>query len=266
MKKVLVYVLGLFLVSLALSTMTAQGNGEIQVTLLYDNYVATEGVQSDWGFSCLIEGTEKTILFDAGTKLDVFLHNTKALNVDTKGVEIVVISHEHGDHTGALEYILSTNENVPVYHPISFSKAFVNSVEKAKGGSIPVTEPVEIAKNVFLTGELGDEIEETSLILKTGEGLVVITGCSHPGIVKILEKTKEIFDEDIYMVFGGFHLMNHSDEAVQGIIRRFRALGVLKCGATHCTGDRQIELFRKAYGEDFVSMGVGKVVKFKSHP
>lgn len=264
MKKVLVSVVFFSVVSLALSTMTAQGNGEIQVTLLYDNTVAAEGVQPDWGFSCLIAGTEKTILFDAGTKLDVFLHNTKTLKVDTKGVESVVISHEHGDHTGALEYILSTNANVSVYHPISFSKAFVNSVEKAKGESIPVTEPLEIAENVFLTGEVGDEIKETSLILKTGEGLVVITGCAHPGIVEILEKTKEILDEDIYMVFGGFHLMNHSDEAVQGIIRRFKDLGVRKCGATHCTGDRQIELFRKAYGKDFVSLGVGKVLKFKA--
>jgi 7,8-dihydropterin-6-yl-methyl-4-(beta-D-ribofuranosyl)aminobenzene 5'-phosphate synthase len=264
MRKFLISVGGLLAIFLFLPTMAAQGNGEIQVTLLYDNTVATEGVQSDWGFSCLIEGTEKTILFDAGTKLDVFLHNTKTLNVDTKGVESVVISHEHGDHTGALEYIMSINRNVSVYHPISFSKAFVNSVEQAKGESIPVTEPVEIAKNVFLTGELGDEIKETSLILKTGEGLVVITGCAHPGIVEILEKTKEIFDEDIYMIFGGFHLMNHSDEAVQDIISRLRALGVRKCGATHCTGDRQIELFRKAYGEDFVSIGVGKVVKFKS--
>lgn len=97
-----------------------------------------------------------------------------------------------------------------MYHPTSFSKAFVNTVEK-KGESIPVVQPVEILKDVYLTEELGDEIEETSLILKTAEGLVVITGCSHPGIDKILEKTKEILDEDIYMVFGGFHVMNQSD-------------------------------------------------------
>jgi 7,8-dihydropterin-6-yl-methyl-4-(beta-D-ribofuranosyl)aminobenzene 5'-phosphate synthase len=58
--------------------------------------------------------------------------------------------------------------------------------------------------------------------------------------------------------------MNHSDEAVRGIISRFRDLGVRKCGPTHCTGERQIQLFRKAYGENFVSMGVGKVVTFKS--
>jgi 7,8-dihydropterin-6-yl-methyl-4-(beta-D-ribofuranosyl)aminobenzene 5'-phosphate synthase len=244
--------------------MTAQGNGEIKVTILYDNTVATEGTQADWGFSCLIEGTEKRILFDAGTKLDVFLHNTKTLNVATNGVEAVVISHEHGDHTGALEYILSKNSNVPVYHPISFSKEFVNSVEEGKGKSIPVKEPVEIAKNVYLTGELGTEIAETALILKTGEGPVVITGCSHPGIVKIVEKAKEILNEDIYMVLGGFHLMNHSDEAIESIISRFKDMGVRKCGATHCTGDKQIELFRKAFGDDFVSMGVGKVVTLKS--
>jgi 7,8-dihydropterin-6-yl-methyl-4-(beta-D-ribofuranosyl)aminobenzene 5'-phosphate synthase len=81
-----------------------------------------------------------------------------------------------------------------------------------------------------------------------------------------LERTKEIFDQDIYMVFGGFHLMNHSDDAVREIISRFKALGVKKCGATHCTGDRPIDLFRKAYGDDFVSLGVGKVLTFTSLP
>jgi 7,8-dihydropterin-6-yl-methyl-4-(beta-D-ribofuranosyl)aminobenzene 5'-phosphate synthase len=181
-------------------------------------------------------------------------------------VELVVISHEHGDHTGGLERILKQNAGVSVYHPISFSKDFVESVHKAKAKAVPVKEPVEICKNVFLIGEMGDEIKETSIVLKTGEGLVLATGCSHPGIVKILEKTKEIFDEDIYMVFGGFHLMNHSAEAVQDIINRFKALSVQKCGATHCTGDEQIELFRKGYGDDFVSLGVGKVLTFKSLP
>jgi 7,8-dihydropterin-6-yl-methyl-4-(beta-D-ribofuranosyl)aminobenzene 5'-phosphate synthase len=266
MKAAFVSSFGPLAIALVSTATTALENGKIQATILYDNYVAAEDVQSDWGFSCLIEGTEKTILFDAGAKLDVFLQNTKTLNVDTRAVDIVIISHEHGDHTGALEHILSTNRNVSVYHPISFSEEFVKSVERSAGKSMPVTEPVEISKGVFLPGEMGEATKETALILKTGEGLVVITGCAHPGIVAILEKTKEVFEEDIYMVLGGFHLMEHSDEAVQTIIRRFRELGVRKCGPTHCTGGRQIDLFRQAYGKDFVSMGVGKVVTFKGLP
>jgi len=81
--------------------------------------------------------------------------------------------------------------------------------------------------------------------------------------VEGMEKTKAILDEDIYMVVGGFHLRHQSDEVVGEIIERFRKLGVKKCGPTHCTGDQQIERFKKAYGEDFVSMGVGKVLCFE---
>ncbi len=100
--------------------------------------------------------------------------------------------------------------------------------------------------------------------MKTGAGLVVITGCSHPGIIKILERTKKLHDEDIYMSFGGFHLLRHSDDAFSEIIRRFKQLGVKRCGAMHCTGDAQINAFKKAYGESFVPMGVGKILTFES--
>lgn len=237
---------------------------DITVTILYDNTVQRNDLKADWGYSCLIEGTEKTILFDAGTQTDIFYHNLETLHVDPQKVEIVAISHEHGDHTGSMPQLLKQNPNISVYYPVSFSKDFVTSVKKADAKAIPVDEPVEICKDVFSTGEVGDEIKEQTLILRTAEGLVVVTGCSHPGIVEILEKVKTILDEEIYMVFGGFHLMRHSEEAVQNIIARFKELGVKKCGATHCTGESQIEMFREAYGDDFVPMGAGKVLKFKS--
>jgi 7,8-dihydropterin-6-yl-methyl-4-(beta-D-ribofuranosyl)aminobenzene 5'-phosphate synthase len=221
-------------------------------------------MQTDWGYSCLIEGTEKKILFDAGTKPDVFFSNVETLGVDLSDVEIVVISHEHGDHTGALPRVLEDTTKVSVYHPVSFSDEFVQSVKQGNATPIPVDQPVEICKDVYLTGEMGDDIKEQSLIMKTGAGLVVITGCSHPGIVQILERTKKLHDEDIYMAFGGFHLMRHSDEAVSEIIRRFKQLGVKRCGAMHCTGDEQIESFKEAYSESFIPMGVGKVLTFES--
>jgi 7,8-dihydropterin-6-yl-methyl-4-(beta-D-ribofuranosyl)aminobenzene 5'-phosphate synthase len=261
----LTFVASLFLASFLSVPAAPEGSAassDIQVTILYDNYTSVEGVKSDWGFSCLIRGTEKTILFDAGTKADIFSHNVDALNIDLKDVELVVISHEHGDHTGGLSRLYKDNPNVSVYYPHSFSAEFVQSVRKANAKPVPVDEPVEICKDVFLTGEMGNEVKEQSLILKTPEGLVVITGCSHPGIVEILERTKKQHDDDIYMVFGGFHLMRHSDEAVEDILQRFKELGIKKCGATHCTGDHQIELFQKAFGADFVPIGVGKVITF----
>jgi 7,8-dihydropterin-6-yl-methyl-4-(beta-D-ribofuranosyl)aminobenzene 5'-phosphate synthase len=154
--------MGVLVFSLAVSTMAAPENGNIEVTILYDDYVATEGVQSDWGYSCLIEGTEETILFDAGTKADILFHNIDVVKANIGGVGLVVISHEHGDHTGGLERTLRHTAGVSVYHPVSFSKGLVASVAKANARAVPVKELVEICKNVFLIGEMGDGIRETS--------------------------------------------------------------------------------------------------------
>jgi len=236
----------------------------IKFTILYDNYVFKEGTKSDWGFSCLIEGTEKTILFDTGGKSDVLFHNIDQLKVNLSEVEQIVISHIHWDHTGGLLSVLDKNPDVQVYLPISFPKDFVKKVESKKARVVSVDEPLEICKNVFLTGEMGDQIKEQSLIVNTSKGLIVVTGCSHQGIVNIIKRAKEMLNKDVCLVFGGFHLMRHSDEDVKNIIKQFKDLGVVKCGATHCTGDRAIELFKKAYGKNYVPMGTGKVLKISN--
>lgn len=236
-------------------------NKPVTFTILYDNYLHKEGTKTDWGFSCLIEGTEKTILFDTGTQPEILLHNVKALNVDLKKVEQIVITHDHGDHTGGLSEVLNINPNVSVYLPVSFPYEFVRKVEMSKARVESVDEPVEICDNVFLTGEMVGHAKEQSLIINTQKGLVIVTGCSHQGIVKVLKRAKDILDKPIYLVFGGFHLGGTSDRTVQKIIQSFEELDVEKCGATHCTGDRAIDMFKKAFGENYMSMGTGKVFK-----
>jgi 7,8-dihydropterin-6-yl-methyl-4-(beta-D-ribofuranosyl)aminobenzene 5'-phosphate synthase len=233
----------------------------ITITTIYDNYIFNEGPKTDWGFSCIIKGTEKTILFDTGTKSDILFHNINKLNVNPKDVELVAISHIHGDHTGGLFAFLDENNKVTVYLPASFPDEFVSRVEKAGAKVVPVDKSVEICKGIFLTGEMGIQIKEQSLILNTSKGLVVITGCAHPGIVDIVKRAKEVVDKKIYLVCGGFHLMNKSEDEVKEIIREFKDLGVMKVGATHCTGDKAIELFKEAYKENFVQMGVGKITR-----
>jgi len=233
----------------------------IKITILYDNYIFSEGTKSDWGFACLIEGTEKTILFDTGTKSDILWYNIEKLNADLSKVEQIVISHNHGDHTGGLQSVLEKNSEVSVFLPVSFANEYVSSVEGAGAKVIAVDQPREICRDVYLTGQMGDQIKEQSLIIDTPKGLVVVTGCSHQGIVNILNKAKEILNKDIYLVFGGFHLMRHSDKQVKEIIQQFKNLGVKQCGATHCTGDKAIAMFKEAYGENYVPMGVGKVIK-----
>jgi len=231
----------------------------VKFTILYDNYLHKEGTKTDWGFSCLIEGTEKTILFDTGTQPEILLHNVKALNVDLKKVEQIVITHDHGDHTGGLFDVLKINPNVTAYLPISFPYEFVRKVEISGALVESVEEPIEICENVFLTGEMVGHAKEQSLFINTQKGLVIVTGCSHQGIVNVLERAKEIMDKPIYLVFGGFHLGGTPDRTVEKIIQSFEAFGVGKCGATHCTGDKAIDMFKKAFGENYMPMGTGNV-------
>jgi len=126
---------------------------------------------------------------------------------------------------------------------------------------VSVDEPVEICSNVYSTGEMGDRIKEQSLIINAKKGLIIVTGCSHQGIVNILKRAKKLFNKPIHLVFGGFHLGDMKDAELGAIIRNFKEMGVTKCGATHCTGDRPIELFKKAFGDNYVPMGTGKILK-----
>jgi len=124
-----------------------------------------------------------------------------------------------------------------------------------------VKDPREIAPGLQSTGDLGDAIHEQALLIDTPRGLVVVTGCAHPGIVSILEKAKAVGKKDIWMVLGGFHLNQTPPAAVESIIARFRSLGVQRVGATHCTGDAAIAMFRKAFGDRFVELGVGRKIQ-----
>lgn len=235
----------------------------IVITILYDNYPLKEGLKTDWGFSCIVEGTEKTILFDTGTQSDILFHNIGQLKVKPARVELVALSHIHGDHTGGLWAFLGENSRVSVYVPDSFPDAFKKRVENSGAKIISVSDPVEICSHVHLTGEIMGPVNEQALILDTSQGLVVITGCAHPGIANMVKRAKEVVKKDVHLVFGGFHLRGKSDAEVKAIISQFKDMGVQKVGATHCTGDRAIELFRQAYGENFVQMGVGKVIRIQ---
>ena len=234
----------------------------IKVSIIYDNYDFKEGMKSGWGFSCLIEGTEKTILFDTGAKPKVFKQNFDALNIDAQNIDYVVISHDHFDHIGGLSTFLEMSSDVSVYIIESFSKKSINIIEEKDSKIVYEPEIKEICKNVYLSGTLGEKIEEQSIAINTPNGLIVITGCSHPGIIEILKHFKSSLNKEIYMVFGGFHLMRKNDAEIALIIKEMKELGVKKCGATHCTGNKQIELFKEAFGENYVPMGVGNVIEF----
>ena len=244
---------------------TEPNSPPIEITVLYDNYLLCEDCRADWGFSCLIAGTEKTILFDAGAYGNILLGNMDTLQVDAEDVDLMAISHNHGDHTGDWQQaggvlsFLARNSNVTIYLPPSVPAGPIQILKAAGARTETVNEPMEICEGVHLTGPMTGTAVEQSLVLDTPKGLVVITGCAHQGVVQAVSKAKQMLDKDVYLVLGGFHLLNMSDSQVQDIIQQFRDLGVQKAGPSHCTGPRAIELFRQAYGADFVPVGVGRI-------
>lgn len=238
-------------------------SNSVKITILYDNYVYKEGTTAEWGFSCLIEGMEDTILFDTGTDGKILMDNINQLGVDLNQVEKIVLSHQHGDHTGGMEAVLKKNSRLTVYVPNSFSQDFCDWVLQKGAELEKVNQPIQICKSIYSTGEMGSDIKEQALIIEAEEGLVIVTGCSHPGIVNILHKAKEIKNKNIHMVLGGFHLLRHSDEQVRAIIQKFKELGVEKVCPTHCTGDDAIKLFKEAYKDDYIKTGTGKELTIK---
>ncbi|UCH94105.1 MAG: MBL fold metallo-hydrolase [Candidatus Aminicenantes bacterium] len=265
MKKIFTFVVGIILFFSGVNVVLTAEKSPIKLTILFDNYLyLEEGLKSKWGFSSLIEGMEKTILFDTGSSGDLLLSNIKQLKVNPGAVEIVVISHKHWDHVGGLPAFLEINPNVSVYMPTSVAQQWEPEIKKRKAKPVAVNQPLEVCKHVFLTGEMEGPINEQAIILDTTNGLIVITGCAHPGIVNVIEKAKKIGNKDVYMVLGGFHLARTSGTKVKGIIERFRKLGVLKVGPTHCTGDKAIQLFKEAYGKNYVKIGVGRVININN--
>ena len=233
---------------------------DVKITVVYDNYLYKEGLKTDWGYSCLIEGAEKTILFDTGTKGDIFMHNVNQLNIDLKKVDIVVISHDHGDHWGGLPTFLNENSKVKVYMLKCFQDRTKNMAKNAGAELIEVTEPVKVCNGVYLTGEIKGPVNEESIYLKTKKGTIVITGCAHPSVDKIVKTAKDLSKDNILFVMGGFHLMQTPENRVKEIISNFKDMAVKYVSATHCTGDNSIEIFRREYKDGFIKTGAGIVL------
>jgi 7,8-dihydropterin-6-yl-methyl-4-(beta-D-ribofuranosyl)aminobenzene 5'-phosphate synthase len=241
----------------------ADPNGAVMMTVLYDNTMYKEGLQAEWGFSCLIEGTEKTILFDTGGRPDVLEANFRKLKIDPNRIDTVIISHMHWDHINGLDWLVKENPRLKILLPDSAPEETVRELQKKADRVERVNGMKCLCGGVFSTGTLPHRIPEQALCLETPEGLVVITGCSHPGIVRILERARELSGRDIRLAFGGFHFKDHTPEQAKDIIEEIRQLGVEQIGPTHCTGEAAIAAFKQAWGDDFIVMGVGRQIPIR---
>jgi len=238
------------------------------ITVVHDNNPYKEGLETAWGFSSLVIGAEKTILLDSGGDGSILLGNMEKLAVEPKSIDIVVLSHLHGDHTGGLDSFLEKNSDVTTYLPKSFPKKFKDNVLSFRSKIVEVEQSLKICENIYSTGQLGRLIKEQSLIVRTDKGLIVITGCAHPGIVKIVNAAKDLMrapalrepKDDILLVIGGFHLDWATKGKREKTISAFKQIGVRYVGPAHCSGNKARSLFEKRFGENYIDVGAGKVV------
>jgi 7,8-dihydropterin-6-yl-methyl-4-(beta-D-ribofuranosyl)aminobenzene 5'-phosphate synthase len=203
---------------------------------------------------------ERALLFDTGGDGVILLENMKKLEIDPKRISTVFLSHIHGDHVGGLPAFLRQNSKVTVYVPGSFPERLKEEIRYRGAKLEEVRQAREVFPGVFTTGELDGGLKEQSLVLRSPRGLVVITGCAHPGIVNVVRQAKEIGKDRVHLVLGGFHLGGETTSTIEGIIEIFLKLGIERVAPCHCSGDRARKLFEKHFGHSYIPAGVGKEI------
>jgi 7,8-dihydropterin-6-yl-methyl-4-(beta-D-ribofuranosyl)aminobenzene 5'-phosphate synthase len=229
----------------------------ITITILYDDYYFNHALKTGHGFSCLIETKGRKILFDTGGLGGRILDNFNKMNKNPKAIDIIVISHDHWDHTGGLRDLLEQGINPKIYVPELFRYDFKGKekvVEVVRVG----TSPMEISRGIFSTGAMVGEGREQALLINTNSGVVIITGCAHPGIIHVVKRAKEVLNRNIYLVLGGFHLLNEDENNLREMVAEFKKAGVQRVAPCHCSGKPVV--FKSEFKENFIEAGVGKVI------
>ncbi len=267
-----------------------------QITVLYDAFGKTTTMQKDWGFAALIEYGGKRVLFDTGNNADIFAHNIKAKGIDLTKLDFVVVSHRHGDHTSGLNHLLSVNSSVPIYAPKEnfgvFGAALPGTFYR-RNESLPaemryydgkppetvrfgtpwpqanftwVAKTTEVAPGfhlVLLRGSWGVDLDvmELSLAIDTPDGIVLVVGCSHPTIEKIVEAAKAVIDKPVHLVIGGTHLLPAKDEEIQRIATALHDnWKVAWIAPAHCTGEPAFAILKQTFGDRYLYAGLGSVL------
>jgi 7,8-dihydropterin-6-yl-methyl-4-(beta-D-ribofuranosyl)aminobenzene 5'-phosphate synthase len=188
------------------------------------------------------------------------------MNVDITQIEAVVISHDHWDHIDGLWDILKKRPDIIVYLCPGFSSECKKKIKNAGGRIVESSYSMKIGENVFLTGEIAsiyknEYMPEQSLIIKKDKGITVITGCAHPGIVRIVDRVIELFpDEHLHMIAGGFHLKDTNEMEIKHIINEFKKRNIDYVAPAHCTGEEAVRLLKETYGERFLSVRAGETI------
>jgi len=280
---------------------SAGNSGPARLTVLFDAFGRNPSLKKDWGYAALVEIGGRRILFDTGNDPAVFEHNVKTLGVDLHTLDFVVMSHRHGDHTTGLSYLLSVNPKVRIYAPKEGFGVFGSSAPSAfyrkepglpagmryfdgappevmkfgkawPGANIELVEETrEIAPGVHVIALVSDkpgtlEMKELSLAIETSEGIVLVVGCSHPGIDRIVAAAARI-DRRIHLIAGGLHLLTTPDGEM---MRQLKALhetyGVAWIAPGHCTGEPAFAALARLFGDRSIYAGLGTAIGLGSNP
>ena len=207
-----------------------------------------------------VETEGNSFLFDTGPDPGVLKRNMDRLSIDPASIDFVFISHEHGDHAGGLSCLAASNRDLPVYFPAHSSRSLKKKASKYFK-VIEIEEPTVLSKGLLSSGELYGGLYEQSLaIYVKGRGLVVLTGCSHPGVDVIVRRFHELTGLPVFAVIGGFHLGGASEARLEEIAQTFLDLDVKMVFPIHCTGDRARRFFAQRLGERYMDGHVGLTV------
>lgn len=272
-----------------------------RLTVLFDAFGRDQVLKKDWGYSALVEISGKRILFDTGNDAAIFKHNVEAKGIDLSTIDFVVLSHRHSDHMGGLTYLLSVNPKVKIYAPKENFGVFGSSLPSTfyrKNETLPpemryydgapvdimkfgtawpganfelIDKTTEIAPGIALIALVSDkpgtlELKELSLAVDTPEGVVLIVGCSHPGIDRIVEAAMAI-NRHIHLIAGGFHLAVAPDAEIDRLVAVLHdAYHVGWVAPGHCTGEPAFAALSKAFAGHYVYAGLGSTIGLGGKP
>ncbi len=264
---------------------------EVSITILVENTTPAPAFRGEYGFAALVAVNEKKFLFDTGSE-DAVLKNAVLAGIDLNQITDLIISHGHFDHTGAVIPFLQSGNNKRIYsHSNIFVPRYVILGEfkkyigvsfkpqeiKSNGAEhIFTDEFTEIYPRVFLTGEVprvndfedvggsfyideGDKlmpdniIDDMSMVVDHPEGLIIISGCAHAGIINIIEHARLKTGQDKVLAFiGGTHLIMASEERLTKTVAALREFDVQQVIACHCTGFNALVRLRNELGDRLI--------------